>query len=80
MTDKGQLADMWVLSVTAFTAIVFVTHFNLYTRLNYMTKYHAYAIFGCSIGAYLVFMLFSQRYFKTQRAVFEALKSTQFYL
>ena len=50
---------MWVVSVTAFTAIVFVTHFNLFTRLNYMTYVHAIAIFGCSIGLYLVFFLFS---------------------
>ena len=75
---------MWTSSVAAFTALILVVHFNLYTRLPYMTWYHALAIFGLSIGPYLIYM-WSSNYLpaeisNTQYAVLEAHRSPIFYL
>jgi len=50
---------MWTASVTAFTALIFVVHFNLFTRMPYVTWYHIISIVASSILPYLGYMWLS---------------------
>ena len=75
---------MWTSSVSAFTALIFVVHFNLVTRMYYITKVHLLVIFVCSIFPYLGYMWLSNYLSadssQTQNAVLEAHRSPDFYL
>ena len=80
----GYPIDMWQASVTAFTALILVVHFNLFTRLKYITWLHALAIFGLSIIPYLTYMwignYLSADISQTQYAVLTAHKTLIFYI
>ena len=75
---------MWTSSVTAFTALMFVVHFNLITRMKYITWVHIVSICLCSILPYLIYMWLSNwispDISNTQFAVSEAHASPMFYL
>lgn len=47
---------MWTASVTAFTALMFVVNFNLFTRMPYITWLHVGGMVFTAIGPYFVFM------------------------
>ena len=55
-SENGYAGEMWQSSVTAFTALIFVVHFNLFTRMKYITWLHSLSIFGLSILPYLTYM------------------------
>ena len=75
---------MWTTSVTASTALVFVIHFNLFSRMKYITWVHAVGIFGLSLFPYLVYMWISNYLpadmSQIQYAVVVAHKTSVFYL
>lgn len=75
---------MWTSSVTAFTAIIFVVHFNLFTRMKYITIHHAISIFACSMLPYMIYMWMSNylpaNFSQTKNAVLEAHYASNFYL
>ena len=81
---SGQSVDMWTCSVTAFTALIFVVNFNLFTRMSYITNLHGLTIFVASILPYLLYMWISNilpgQYSKTESAVLKAHQSPGFYL
>ena len=80
----GYPLDMWTASSTAFTSLIFVVNFNLYTRLGYITWLHAMAILLLSITPYLIYMwignFMSPEWSQTHNAIMEAHKSPTFYL
>ena len=82
--SMGYPADMWSTSVTASTALVLVVHFNLFTRMKYMTYLHAVSIFGLSILSYLTYMwiynYLPPSISQIQFVVIEAHKNLIFYL
>ena len=54
--DTGYAPEMWTASVTAFTALIFVIHFNLFTRMRYITYLHVCSIVLWSILPYIIYM------------------------
>ena len=82
--ETGYPDDMWTSSVTAFTALIFVVHFNLYTRIKYFTWVHVFSVLGASISPYLIYMWIGNYLpadiSPTQFAVEEAHKSSIFYI
>lgn len=59
VSGTGNPYDMWSASATTFTALIFVVHFNVFTRMKYITIVHWMSVVGTSIGAYLVYMWIS---------------------
>ena len=57
--NTGFPPDMATASVTSFTALIFVVHFNLLTRMKYITLLHGVAIMFTAILPYLVYMWIS---------------------
>ena len=80
----GHPLDMWTASSTAFTSLIFVVNFNLFTRIGYITWLHAMSILLTSITPYLVYMwignFMSPEWSLTHNAIMEAHKSPTFYL
>ena len=76
--------DMWAMSVAAFTALIFVVHFNLITRMSYITWLHIVSIFGASIIPYLIYMWISNylppEVSRTEHAVEQVHQSPLLYL
>ena len=75
---------MGTASVTSFTALIFVVHFNLLTRMKYITLIHGVAIMFTAILPYLVYMWISN-YISPDisdvtSAVLQAHRSPTFYL
>ena len=82
--DFGCTVDKWEASVTAFTALIFVVHFNLYTRMKYITWLHALSIFALSILPYIIYMWIGNylpdSISQTRFAVMQAHKTLIFYV
>ena len=80
--ETGQTADHWAASVTCFTALVLVVHFNLLTRMHHFTILHmAVVTFGASF-IYLLYMWVGNYadYSQTQHVVLKLHKTFIFYL
>ena len=56
--ETGQTADHWAASVTCFTALVIVVHFNLLTRVHQMTWLHVLVMTCGATFVYLLYMWF----------------------
>ena len=54
-SETGEVPDMWVASVTSFTAMSFVIYFNMVIRTRYMAWMSALAVPGLSFFMYYAY-------------------------
>ena len=75
---------MWSMSATAFLALILVVHFNLCTRLYYITWVHIIMIPILEVGAFIGYMWISNvlppEVSRQQYAISEIHRSPEFYL
>ena len=80
--DTGQTADHWAASVTCFTALVLVAHFNILSRIHHLTILHVAVLTFGSTFVYLLYMWIGNffDYSQTQFIVLKLHKTATFYL
>lgn len=54
--ETGVAADMWTVSITAFTALIFITHANILLRFRHITIIHLLMVSFGGIVSYLSYM------------------------
>ena len=56
-TADGQVYDVWSFSITSFTSIIIIVNLKLAINTRLWNKFHYIAMFGLSIGVYIVYIL-----------------------
>ena len=80
--ENGQVADLWVASVTSFTALIIVVQFNLILKFRYMVWFNVFSLTFGSCFLYFIYMWIGNypEFSETRFAVLKAHQSSGFYL
>jgi len=54
LSQNGEIANLWIYSVTSFTCVVVIVNVKLYTTMRYFTWINVLSIAGLSIGIYII--------------------------
>lgn len=80
--ETGSVADMWTVSITAFTALIFIIHTNILLRFRHITIVHMAMVLIGGLLSYFSYMWIGNfpEFSQTRFAVLEAHETPIFYL